>query len=106
MPRITYFDTNGVRHELDLPVGSTVMEGAIDNNVAGLIAECGGACACATCHVYVETDWLGRLPPMQDMEDAMLDSAVSRQPNSRLSCQLEVSDAINGLTVHVATNDS
>jgi len=106
MPRITYFDTAGAQHDLELPVGSTVMEGAIDNDVAGLIAECGGACACATCHVYVDAEWLGRLSPMQDMEDAMLDAAVSRQPNSRLSCQLEVSDELNGLIVHIAPNDS
>ena len=106
MPRITYLDTAGTRLDLDLPVGSTVMEGAIDNGVAGLIAECGGACACATCHVYVEAEWLGRLSPMQDMEDAMLDAASSRQPNSRLSCQLEVSDELNGLTVHIAPNES
>lgn len=106
MPRITYFDPAGARHDLDVDLGSTVMEGAIDNNVPGVVAECGGACACATCHVYVENDWLPKLAPLSEMEDAMLDSALSRQPNSRLSCQIEVADDIDGLIVHVAPNDS
>ncbi len=106
MPRITYFDPAGARHDLDVDPGSTVMEGAIDNNVPGVVAECGGACACATCHVYVEHDWLPKLAPVSEMEDAMLDSALSRQLNSRLSCQIEVADEIDGLIVHVAPNDS
>jgi len=82
------------------------MEAAVDNNVAGVVAECGGACACATCHVYVEQAWLNKLPAMDDMEDAMLDSALDRQANSRLSCQLEISDALDGLTVTAADNES
>jgi len=106
MPRITYFDPAGGRHDLNVDLGSTVMEGAIDNNVPGVVAECGGACACATCHVYVEDSWLAMLAPVSEMEDAMLDSALSRQPNSRLSCQIEVADEIDGLIVHVAPNDS
>jgi 2Fe-2S ferredoxin len=105
MPRITYFDPAGARHDLELEIGSTVMEGAIDNGVPGIQAECGGACACATCHVYVDDAWLGALNPMAEMEDAMLDSALSRQPNSRLGCQIEVSAALDGLIVHVAPND-
>ena len=99
-------DPDGGRHDLDVTVGSTVMEGAIDNNVPGVLAECGGACACATCHVYVDTQWASRLEPLSDMEDAMLDSALSRQPNSRLSCQIEVDDSLDGLIVHVAPNDA
>ena len=106
MPRITYIDPDGGRHDLDVAVGSTVMEGAIDNNVPGVLAECGGACACATCHVYVGTEWASRLEPLSEMEDAMLDSALSRQPNSRLSCQIEVDDSLDGLIVHVAPNDA
>ena len=82
------------------------MEGAIDNNLPGVLAECGGACACATCHVYVDNEWASRLEPLSDMEDAMLDSALSRQPNSRLSCQIEVDDSLDGLIVHVAPNDA
>ena len=106
MPRIIYLDNAGARHEFDVAEGSTVMEGAIDNGVPGIVAECGGACACATCHVYVDTQWMGRLDGIQDMEDAMLDSAQARQPNSRLSCQIEVSDAIDGLIVQVAPNEN
>ena len=106
MPRITYFDATGARHEVDVDVGSTVMEGAIDNDVPGIVAECGGACACATCHVYVDEAWLATLDPVSEMEDAMLDSAVSRQPNSRLSCQIEVATALDGLVVHVAPNEA
>lgn len=106
MPLITYVDPAGTRHEIDVAAGSTVMEGAIDNNVPGIVAECGGACACATCHVYVDTAWFGRLEPLSDMEDAMLDSALSRQPTSRLSCQLEVTDELDGLLVNVAPNDN
>ncbi|UCG74142.1 MAG: (2Fe-2S)-binding protein [Chromatiales bacterium] len=106
MPRITYIDQAGDRHELDLALGSTVMEGAIDNDVPGIVAECGGACACATCHVYVDNAWAGRLTPISDMEDAMLDSALSRQPTSRLSCQIEVADELDGLVVQVAPNDA
>ena len=105
MPRITYLDPAGARHDLDVAVGSTVMEGAIDNSVPGILAECGGACACATCHVYVDETWAPRLEPVSDMEDAMLDAAISRQPNSRLSCQIEVKEEHDGLIVQVAQND-
>ncbi len=82
------------------------MEAALDNAVAGIIAECGGACACATCHAYVADDWLGRLKPMEDMEDAMLDTAADRRPNSRLLCQIEVTPDLDGLEVVVAPNES
>jgi 2Fe-2S ferredoxin len=106
VPRITYFDPTGARHDLDLQAGSTVMEGAIDNGVAGILAECGGACACATCHVYVDDAWLAAIPPISEMEDAMLDSALGRRPNSRLGCQIEVSEDLDGLIVRVAPNDA
>ena len=106
MPKIIYFDPAGARHDLDVSIGSTIMEGAIDNNVPGVLAECGGACACATCHVYVDAAWAESLGDISEMEDAMLDSAVSRQPNSRLSCQIEVSPEMDGLIVHVAPNDA
>ena len=99
-------DPAGSQHDLDVEVGSTVMEGAIDNDVPGIVAECGGACACATCHVYVHETWAGRLEPLSEMEDSMLDAAIARQPNSRLSCQIEVTDERDGLIVQVAQNDS
>lgn len=106
MPRVIYVDSEGQRREVEVPVGSTVMEGAIDNDVAGIVAECGGACACATCHAYVADDWLAKLPPASDMEDAMLESARERRSNSRLTCQIEITDALDGLEVQVADNDS
>lgn len=104
MPKIIYHDTGGRRRELTVASGSTVMEGAIDNDVEGIVAECGGACACATCHAYIAEAWLPRLPPMADMENAMLDSAEDRRPNSRLTCQIEVTDDLEGLEIFVARN--
>ncbi len=105
MPKIIYHDLQGVRHEVEVDVGTTVMEGAIDNNIEGIVAECGGACACATCHSYIADEWLPRLPEMDDMEDAMLDSALDRRENSRLTCQIEVTDEMDGLEVIVADNE-
>ena len=106
MPKIIYHDLNGGRHEVNVEKGSTVMEGAIDNDVAGIVAECGGACACATCHSYIGEAWLPKLKPIDDMEDAMLDSARERRPNSRLTCQIEVTDELDGLEVFVANNET
>jgi 2Fe-2S ferredoxin len=105
MPKITYIAPNGERHEVEVETGYSVMEGAINNNIEGIVAECGGACACATCHSYIDEAWLDKLPPMDDMEDSMLDAAFERKPNSRLTCQIEVSDELDGLVVHVAQND-
>ena len=100
MPSITYHAHDGSTKEVDVPVGSTVMQGAVKNGVEGIIAECGGNCMCATCHVYVDPAWVGRLEPVGDTEDAMLDStAAERLPNSRLSCQIKVTAALNGLIV-------
>jgi 2Fe-2S ferredoxin len=106
MPRIVYHDRDGRRLELDVPVGCTLMEGAIDNDVAGIVAECGGACACATCHAYIADEWLKKLRPPDDMENAMLDSAADRRPNSRLTCQIEVTDDLDGLELVVARNET
>jgi 2Fe-2S ferredoxin len=105
MPKIIYHDVNGRRREVTADVGATVMEAAIDNDVAGIVAECGGACACATCHAYVADPWLPRLQPMEEMEDAMLDAAHDRRPNSRLTCQIEVTEALDGLEITVANNE-
>lgn len=105
MPRIIYHDINGDRREVEVPVGSTLMEGAVDNGVAGIVAECGGACACATCHAYIDQAWVQLLRPPSDMEDAMLDSASDRRPNSRLTCQIEVSGELDGLQLVVADNE-
>ncbi|MDG2155246.1 MAG: 2Fe-2S iron-sulfur cluster-binding protein [Gammaproteobacteria bacterium] len=105
MPKIIYVQRSGERQEVDVPVGHSLMEGAIDNTVSGIVAECGGACACATCHAYIAPEWLGKLPPLDDMEDAMLDAAADRRENSRLTCQIEVTEELDGLLLEVANND-
>ncbi len=105
MAKITYITRDGENHEVDVENGYSVMEGAINNNIEGIVAECGGACACATCHAYIDDAWLSKLPAMDDMEDSMLDAAFERKPNSRLTCQLEINDDLDGLVVHVAEND-
>ena len=99
MPKIRYIDDNGTERVVDVPVGWSVMEGAVKNLVPGIDADCGGACACATCHVYVDPAWVGKLPPKQDMEETMLDFAQAPKANSRLSCQLKVTPDLDGLTV-------
>jgi ferredoxin, 2Fe-2S len=97
---VTYISDIGVSTPINVPVGDSVMEGAIKNGVDGIVAECGGACMCATCHVYVDPAWLDKLPPMQEDENAMLDSTASpRRSNSRLGCQLRVSKDLDGLIV-------
>ena len=104
MPTISITDSAGETRDIDAKTGLTLMEVAVDNNVAGIVAECGGACACATCHAYIDESWVARLPAMDDMEDAMLESALERRPNSRLSCQIEISDDLDGLALTVADN--
>jgi ferredoxin, 2Fe-2S len=102
MPRVTYIDTDGKETTLDIAVGTSVMQAAVYNGVDGIVAECGGSCMCATCHVYVQEDQLARTPSMQPDEDAMLEGTASpRKPNSRLSCQLVVSPEMDGLVVHL-----
>ena len=105
MPKVIYITRDQQSHEVDVPNGYTVMEGAINNNIEGIVAECGGACACATCHSYVDESWLSRVPPMDDMEDSMLDAAYERKPNSRLTCQIEMTSELDGLVIHVADNE-
>ena len=99
MPHITYATHDGEEKTIDVAVGMTVMRAAIAQGIPGIDADCGGACACATCHVYVDADWVGRLPAPAGAEADMLDFVLNRQPNSRLSCQLEVTDALDGLKV-------
>jgi len=102
MPKVVYIEPDENRRELDVPVGYSVMEGATMNSVEGIEAECGGACSCATCHAYIDEAWLDKLPPMEGMEDSMLEAAVERQSNSRLTCQIEVTEELDGLTLKVA----
>lgn len=102
MPKITYVHPDGTRAVLDVPVGTSVMRAAIMNGIDGIVAECGGEMMCATCHVYVEEDQLGRTPKMAEEEAAMLEfTASERRPNSRLSCQLTVTPELDGLVVHL-----
>ena len=105
MPKIIFITGDGTRHEIAVENGYSVMEAAINNDIDGIVAACGGACACATCHGYVDDAWLDKLPPMDDMEDSMLDAAYERKSNSRLTCQIEVSDELDGLVIHVADNE-
>jgi 2Fe-2S ferredoxin len=99
MPNITFNDSDGKSQTIDAEIGSTVMETAIRNNIPGIDAECGGACACATCHVYVDDAWIAKLPKPEQMEEDMLDFAYDVRPGSRLSCQIKVTAELDGLVV-------
>lgn len=99
MAKITFIEHNGTKHTHDGDNGMTVMEVAVKNSVPGIEADCGGACACATCHVYVQAEWLDKLAPRESMEEDMLDFGFDIRDNSRLSCQIKVSDDIDGLVV-------
>ncbi len=101
MPKITYIEFNGTEHAVDVRSGLTVMEGAIKNNVPGIDADCGGACACATCHVYVDEAWREKTGKASAMEESMLDFAQNVEPNSRLSCQIKVTEDLDGLIVRM-----
>ncbi len=99
MTKITYVSFEGVQRELDVPDGLSVMEGARRNGIEGIDADCGGACACATCHVYVDEAWREKVGGPSPMEEDMLDFGYDVRPNSRLSCQIKVSDELDGLVV-------
>ena len=101
MPQITYIEHNGKSHKLEVAKGLTVMEGAVQNNIPGIDADCGGSCACATCHVYVDEKWFNKLPNKESAEEDMLDMAFEPKSSSRLSCQLTVSDELDGLVVNM-----
>ena len=101
MPKITYIDSTGERRTINVEKGLTVMEGAVQNDIPGIDADCGGGMACATCHVYVKEEWLDKLPKKEDGEEDMLDMAFEPKKNSRLSCQLTVSDDLDGLIVNI-----
>ncbi len=101
MTKLTIVAFDGTRFDIDASNGSTVMENAVRNSVPGIDAECGGACACATCHVYVDEAWAERVGPPSAMEEDMLDFAYELKPTSRLSCQIKVSDDLDGLVVNV-----
>ena len=106
MPKITYIEHNGKPHTLEVANGLTVMEGAVQNNIPGIDADCGGSCACATCHVYVDEKWFNKLPNKESAEEDMLDMAFEPKSLSRLSCQLTVSDALDGLVVKMPSKQA
>lgn len=101
MAQITYIEHDGREHAVEVKSGLSVMEGAIRNNVPGIDADCGGACACATCHVYVDAAWSEATGKPSAMEESMLDFADNVEPTSRLSCQIRVTDALDGLIVRL-----
>jgi ferredoxin, 2Fe-2S len=101
MPKITFIEPGGGRREIDAPLGVTLMEAARQHGVQGVVAQCGGACACATCHVYVDPAWLARLGPREEMEEGMLETAWEPRENSRLSCQVHITADMDGLQVTV-----
>jgi 2Fe-2S ferredoxin len=101
MATITYIAFNGERHVVDVNTGMSVMEGAVKNGVPGIDADCGGACACATCHVYVDPAWQPRTGKRNALEDSMLEFTESVEPNSRLSCQIRVTEELDGLIIRL-----
>lgn len=102
MPSVTYVESNGAEHMVDVPEGENVMRGALDNGVEGIVGECGGGLACATCHCYVDDGWADNLPPPDQMELDMLECTSSeRRPNSRLSCQIVMNPALDGIVIHL-----
>jgi 2Fe-2S ferredoxin len=102
MPKVTYISAKGDAKDVDVPVGMTVMAAALKNGIDEIVAECGGVCMCSTCHVFVDEAFFGRLPPASDTEEAVLDiAAEERRANSRLSCQIKVTDDLDGLIVRM-----
>ena len=103
MAKITYIEHNGTNHTVDVQNGLTVMEGAVQNDIPGIDADCGGSMACATCHVYVKEEWFNKLPKKEDGEEDMIDMAYEPKKFSRLSCQITVEDRLNGLVVKMTS---
>lgn len=101
MAKITYIEFGGAEHVLDIAPGGSVMRGAVENDVRGILGECGGACQCGTCHVYVDPAWADRIGPKTAAEEALLEGVCDVQPNSRLSCQIAVTDKLDGLVVRL-----
>ena len=101
MVKISYIENNGTSHTVDVAEGLTVMEGAVQNNIPGIDADCGGGMACATCHVYVKDEWFDKINKKSEGEDDMIDQAYEPKKSSRLSCQIQVSPELDGLEVHL-----
>ncbi len=101
MPLVTYISHDGSSYEVDVPVGTSVMQGAVDNMIDGIVGECGGSCSCATCHCYVDPAWIAKLKAPDGMEKDMLECVLEPRPNSRLSCQIVVTEALDGLKINM-----
>ena len=106
MPKITYIEHNGKSHVVEVSNGLSVMEGAVQNNIPGIDADCGGSCACATCHVYVDEKWFGRLPNKENAEEDMLDMAFEPNKFSRLGCQITITDDLNEMVVKMPSKQA
>ena len=106
MPKITYIEHNGKSHTVEVPKELSVMEGALQNNISGIDADCGGACACATCHVYVDEKWFNKLQKKEDAEQDMLDMAFEPKKFSRLACQITATDELDGLVVKMPSKQA
>lgn len=101
MTRINFIEHNGKSHLVEVADGSSLMQAAVDNMVPGIVADCGGACSCATCHCYIEGEWAARVAPAQELEVSMIESATHTRASSRLSCQIKVTPELDGLVVHL-----
>ena len=99
MPMVRFISHEGSEQDVHVASGTSVMHAAVDNGVPGILAECGGACSCATCHCYIDEEWSGRVPEATEMESQMLDFVIDPRPNSRLACQITVDDSLDGLVV-------
>jgi ferredoxin, 2Fe-2S len=101
VPRVTFIEADGREFEVDITIGSTVMQGAVDNAISGILAECGGSCSCSTCHCYVDVAWTSKIPKASGIEKDMLTAVMDLRSGSRLSCQIQVTDDMDGLIVRL-----
>ena len=106
MPSVTYVEHDGTAHTVDVAVGITLMDGSVRNNLPGILAECGGSCSCGTCHVYVDESWIARLEEPDPSETELLEFIDNHRENSRLSCQILMSDELDGIVLHVPEYES
>jgi 2Fe-2S ferredoxin len=101
VPKATYIEANGTEHEVEVPVGTSLMRGAVDNLVPGIEGDCGGLCACATCHIYLSAEWAARCPRADELETSILEFAFDVRPESRLACQIDMTPALDGIVIRM-----
>ena len=106
MPFITFIEPDGKTHKIKAENGASLMRAAVDNMIEGIIGECGGSCACATCNCFISKEWMDKVGPISEMEEDMLDCVAEYQDNSRLSCQIKITDDLDGLVVHLPNTQS